>query len=149
MRFLIDTPQPTPRRTWATSAVRPVPPGRCSTSPSKPPTGASGSGIAAVSRMQRSTGATFSTVWPVISLSPVRITLRRRISTGSSPQAAANLSIWPSWAKQACTTPKPRMAPHGGLLVRTAQPSTTAFVHTYGPCVCVTALMSTADDVEA
>ena len=59
------------------------------------------------------------------------------------------MSIWRSWAKHACTTPKPRMAPHGGLLVRTAQPSTTAFAQAYGPSAWVTALTSTADDVEA
>ena len=76
--------------------------------------------------MQRSTGATLSTDWPVINGSPVRMALRSRTSTGLSPAAAASLSIWPSWAKHACTTPKPRIAPHGGLFVRTAQPSTTA-----------------------
>jgi hypothetical protein len=70
--------------------------------------------------MQRSTGATFITRWPVISASPVRIALRSRISTGSSPQAAASWSICDSWAKHACTTPKPRIAPHGRWLVRTA-----------------------------
>ena len=87
----------------------------------------SGIGSAAVSRMQRATGATLSTTWPVISRSPVPIALRSRISTGSRPHAAASLSIWLSWAKHACTTPKPRIAPHGRWLVRTAQPSTTAF----------------------
>ena len=75
--------------------------------------------------MQRATGATLSTTCPVISRSPVTIALRSRTSTGSSPHAAASWSIWPSWAKHACTTPKPRIAPHGRLLVRTAQPSTT------------------------
>ena len=40
--------------------------------------------------------------------------------------AAASRSIWASWAKQTCTAPNPRMAPQGGLLVRTAYPSTTA-----------------------
>ena len=89
--------------------------------------GPSGIGSAAVSRMHRATGATLSTTWPVISRSPVTMALRSRISTGSSPHAAASLSICPSWAKQACTTPNPRIAPHGRLLVRTAQPSTTAF----------------------
>ncbi len=75
--------------------------------------------------------------------------LRRRTSTGSSPHASASLSICPSWAKQACTTPNPRIAPHGRWLVRTAHPSTTAFGHRYGPWHSVTALTSTADDVDA
>ena len=48
-------------RTWPASAVRPAPPGRRIGSPSEPPTGSSGSGSAAVSRMHRATGATFST----------------------------------------------------------------------------------------
>jgi hypothetical protein len=108
-----------------------------------------GIGSAAVSRRHRSTGATLSSTCPVGITSPVRMALRNRTSIGSRPRAAASLSIWLSWAKQACTTPKPRMAPHGGLLVRTAQPSTTAFGSTYGPCTWVTALMRTADDVEA
>ena len=67
----------------------------------------------------------------------------------TSPQAAASLSIWLSWAKHACTTPKPRMAPLGRLLVRTAQPSTVALSHAYGPWACVTPLTSTAGEVDA
>ena len=35
--------------------------------------------------------------------------------------AAASLSIWASWAKQTWTAPKPRIAPQGGLFVRTAE----------------------------
>ena len=77
----------------------------------------------------------------------MRIALRSRTSTGDSPQASASRSIWPSWAKQACTTPNPRIAPHGGLLVRAAHPSTTAFGHAYGPWACVIPLISTAGDV--
>ena len=85
----------------------------------------------------------------MIRRSPVSIALRSRISTGSSPHAAASLSIWLSWAKHAWTTPKPRIAPHGRWLVRTAKPSTTAFGHLYGPWAWVMPLSSTADDVEA
>ena len=80
----------------------------------------SGIGSAAVSRMHRATGATLSMTWPVMSLSPVCIAFFRRISTGDSPHASASLSICDSWAKHACTTPKPRIAPHGGLFERTA-----------------------------
>ena len=46
-----------------------------------------------------------------------RTALRTRSSTGSRPSAAASLSICDSYAKHACTAPKPRIAPHGGLLV--------------------------------
>ena len=49
-----------PRRMCDTSAVRPAPPGRCIGSPSRPPTGMSGNGSAAVWRMHSATGATFS-----------------------------------------------------------------------------------------
>ena len=48
---------------------------------------------------------------------PVVIALRRRSSTGSSSRAAASLSICASCAKQVCTAPNPRIAPHGGLSV--------------------------------
>ena len=85
----------------------------------------------------------------MIILSPVCIALRTRISTGSTPHASASLSSCDSFAKHACTTPNPRIAPHGRWLVRTAHPSTTAFGQRYGPCVCVIALRSTADEVDA
>ena len=79
----------------------------------------------------------------------MRIALRSRISIGSRPDASASRSICDSWAKHAWTTPKPRIAPHGRWFVRTAHPSTIAFGHRYGPWVWVTALRSTADDVDA
>ena len=116
---------------------------------SSTPIGVSGIGSAAVSRMQRATGATLSTTCPVISSSPVTMALRSRISIGSRPHAAASLSIWPSWAKHACTTPNPRIAPHGRWLVRTAYPSTTALAQRYGPWVWVIAFSSTAAEVDA
>ena len=53
--------------------------------------------------------------------------LRSRSATGSMSRASASRSIWASWAKQVWTAPNPRMAPHGGLLVRTAQPSMAAW----------------------
>ena len=52
---------------------------------------------------------------------------RSRSSTGSIESAAASLSICPSCAKHTCTAPNPRIAPHGGLLVKTHVPSTSAF----------------------
>ena len=64
--------------------------------------------------------------WPVMILSPGSRALASRNSTGSPPSASARRSIWASWAKQAWTQPKPRMAPHGGLMVRTATPSICA-----------------------
>ena len=52
---------------------------------------------------------------------------RSRSSTGSIESAAASLSICPSCAKHTCTAPNPRIAPHGGLFVKTHVPSTSAF----------------------
>ncbi len=69
---------------------------------------------------------------------------------GSMPSAAASLSIWASWAKQVCTAPKPRMAPHGGLLVRTARPIDVAVRHACrARAEKHMALASTALDVDA
>ena len=82
--------------------------------------GATPWGTSATDRITSSTGAVPVMSCPVGSRSPVRRALRSRSSTGSMPRAAANLSIWASWAKQVCTAPNPRMAPHGGLLVRVA-----------------------------
>ena len=128
------------------SAVRPDPPGSKSSCAS---TGnAGGKGSASVSRMHRSTGATLSRICPVIRVSPVRIAFSSRTATGDMPAASAILSIWPSCAKHACTTPKPRMAPQGGLFVRDAKPSTIALGHLYGPCVWVMPFRSTAAEVE-
>ena len=63
------------------------------------------------------TGAGQRIVAPVGMTEPSASALRRRSSTGSSSSAAASLSICASWAKHVCTAPKPRIAPHGGLLV--------------------------------
>ena len=71
-------------------------------------------------------GAVPVSFWPVMSVSPGARALRSRNSSGSMPRVSARRSICASWAKQTCTTPKPRIAPHGGLLVRIPQPSTTA-----------------------
>ncbi len=68
--------------------MRPAPPGRASHAPSS---ASGGSGNAAVSRRQRTVGATLSSRWPVTSRSPVSIALRNRISTGSSPHASREL----------------------------------------------------------
>ena len=54
---------------------------------------------------------------PVGMIVPSEAALRLRSSTGSISSAAASLSICASWAKQVCTAPKPRIAPHGGLSV--------------------------------
>ena len=58
---------------------------------------------------------------------PVAAALRSRSSTGSIESASASLSIWPSCAKHTCTAPNPRIAPHGGLFVKTHVPSISAF----------------------
>jgi hypothetical protein len=70
--------------------------------------------------MHSATGAVPMMTWPVISLSCCLRALRSRSSIGSMPSASASLSIWASAAKEVCTAPNPRMAPQGGLLVRTA-----------------------------
>ena len=63
------------------------------------------------------TGAGSPTRWPVGMRLSGPMALRIRRSTGSMSSAAASLSICASWAKATCTAPKPRIAPHGGLLV--------------------------------
>ena len=130
MRFLNPTAKPMPRRTSAASAVRPAPPGR-----REHVVGGrrAGSGSAAHARITSATGSAPSIRWPVSSSSPGASALRRRSSTGSMPHAAASRSICASWAKHDCTTPKPRIAPHGGLFVRTAIACTCAFGTRYGP----------------
>ena len=99
--------------------------------------------------MHSATGAVPVIRWPVGSTSPDARALRSRSSTGSTPTAAARRSICASWAKQTCTAPNPRMAPHGGLLVRTTTASMWAFGSRYGPQAKRAALAMTADDEEA
>ena len=65
----------------------------------------------------RRPAASPSIIWPVGSVSPGASAFSSRSSTGSSPSAAASLSICASAAKHVCTAPKPRIAPHGGLFV--------------------------------
>ena len=89
-------------------------------------------------------GATLSSTWPVTRRSPVSIALRSRISTGSSPHAAASLSIWLSWAKHACahrTRASPRTA---GCWCAPPSRRCGRSRSRYGPCAWVIALMSTA-----
>ncbi len=86
---------------------------------------ASGSGMETSSSMQAVVGSEVSIVWPLVGIeSPDSSALRLRSSTGSKPSSPASRSICASAAKHDCTVPKPRIAPHGGLLVRTAMPST-------------------------
>ena len=72
-------------------------------------------------------------VWPTASVSPERMKLRRRKSSGVMAIAAATLSRCRSSAKRLCGAPKPRNAPCGGTLVATARPRTRTFGHEYGP----------------
>ena len=67
--------------------------------------------------MQSATGSEPVIFCPVGIRSPGASAFRSRSSTGSIPSAAASLSICASAAKQVCTAPKPRIAPHGGLFV--------------------------------
>ena len=111
--------------------------------------GETASGTAATARITSATGAVPVMTWPVGRVSPVFRAFFSRSSTGSMPRASASLSIWASWAKQVCTAPKPRIAPHGGLLVRIAQPSMKALGVRYGPTAKQAALPMTAGDDEA
>ncbi len=72
-----------------------------------------------------------------------------RSSAPSMPRAAASLSIWPSYAAHTCIAPSPRTWPDGGLLVRTAQPSTNACGTTYGPQANATAAARDSADASA
>ena len=72
-------------------------------------------------------------IWPGPHTEPGTTTLRDRISQPSMPTAAARRSITPSMANWAWLAPKPRKAPHTGLLVRAATDSTSMLGTTYGP----------------
>ena len=63
--------------------------------------------------------------------------------------AAASLSICASAAKQVCTAPKPRIAPHGGLFEYTESDSISAFGVSYGPHANDAAFDVTAVELEA
>ena len=83
--------------------------------------------------MHSATGIEPVIVWPVGRTSPGLSAFSSRSSTGSIPSAAASLSICASPAKQVCTAPNPRIAPHGGLFVYTDVDSISAFGDSYGP----------------
>ena len=89
------------------------------------------------------TGAGPSITWPVIMRSPVCSALRIRTSTGSMSSASASRSICASCATATWTAPKPRMAPHGGLLVNTTRASISAPRTRYGPAAKHAALPTT------
>ena len=122
MRFLKPTASASPRTTWVASAVRPAPPGRDIGSSGR----TAADGLPAHVRITSATGRAPVTTCPVSSRSPGVRALCSRRSTGSIPRATARRSIWASWAMHVWTAPKPRMAPQGGLLVRTTTPSTSA-----------------------
>ena len=63
--------------------------------------------------------------------------------------AAASLSICASAAKQVCTAPNPRIAPHGGLFVKTLVVSISAFGTAYGPHANDAAFAVTAVELDA
>ena len=87
--------------------------------------------------------------WPVSRESPGCTAFRRRSSTGSISSARASLSICASAAKQVCTAPKPRIAPQGGLLVKTLVVSISAFGTLYGPHANEVAFAVTAVELDA
>ncbi len=87
--------------------------------------------------------------WPVGRVSPCASAFMIRSSTGSISSAAASLSICASAAKQVWTAPKPRIAPQGGLLVKTARHSMSALGTLYGPAAKEAAFEQTAVELEA
>jgi len=109
----------------------------------------SGSRKAAQRRITSATGSEPVICWPVGSVSPVSSALSSRSSTGSSSSACASLSICASAAKQVCTAPNPRMAPQGGLFVKTLVVSISAFGTEYGPHANDAAFAVTAVELEA
>ena len=113
--FLKPTAKPVPRFTPWPRVVFPAPPG--SRIGSRGSSSGGGGSSAAARRMTSATGREPRTTWPVGSVSPGASAFNSRSSTGSMSRAAASLSICASAAKQVCTAPKPRIAPHGGLLV--------------------------------
>ena len=113
--FLKPTAKPTPRRTPSPCVVLPAPPG--SRSGSRGSGSGGGGSSAAAARITSAVGSEPSIRCPVGSMSPGASAFSSRSSTGSIPSAAASLSICASPAKQVCTAPKPRIAPHGGLFV--------------------------------
>src|SRR5919201_531671 len=129
--FLNPTANPTPRRTPSPRVVFPEPPG--SRIGSRGSSSGSGSPSAAHRRITSATGSLPVITWPVGITSPDSSAFNNRSSIGSMSSAAASLSICASCAKQLCTAPNPRIAPHGGLFVYTHVLSTSAFSTLYGP----------------
>ena len=84
-----------------------------------------------------------SMIWPGPHTSPGWMTLRLRISQPLMPTCSARRSITPSIANCAWLAPKPRNAPHTGLLVRTAMHSTSMVGTRYGPLAWPAARSST------
>ena len=99
--------------------------------------------------MTSATGSEPVIGWPVGRVSPVSSAFSRRSSTGSISSACASLSICASAAKQVCTAPKPRIAPHGGLFVKTLVVSIRAFGTAYGPHANDAAFAVTAVELDA
>ena len=87
--------------------------------PCRPPRPRPTRGLTA-SRQSRAPRQPSSMTWPGPQVAPGVTTLRARISQRSMPAASASRSSRPSVANWAWLAPKPRKAPHTGLLVRTA-----------------------------
>src|SRR6266700_3605322 len=145
--FLMPMPYPIPRRTDSPCVAFDAPPGRSSTS--RIASGKDGSDTECTRRSNSATGAAESTTCPVGIVDPSCSALRTRTSTGPSPHASARRSICDSYAKQACTAPNPRIAPHGGLFVYATRQSITTFGTSYGPKPSVAALAATAVEDDA
>src|SRR6185503_12897766 len=111
--------------------------------------GLPGMGSATQRRMRFATGSLPSTGWLVTMVSPSTSAFFTRSATGSTPSAAASLSICASYAKHDCTAPNPRIAPVGGLFVYAPTAWMTAFGTRYGPAPKHAAFATTAGLDEA
>ena len=145
--FLNPTAKPTPRLTPSPRVVFPAPPG--SRIASRGSGSGSGGSSAAARRITSRVGSDPVTTWPVASIPPGSSAFRSLSSTGSMSSSRASASIWASAAKQVCTAPKPRMAPHGGLFVYTARPSMRTLSTAYGPTANEQAFEITAVELDA
>ena len=113
--FLKPIAKPTPRWTPSPRVVLPAPPGsRTARAGAAPAPAGAGRGTR---RITSATGNEPVTSCPVGSVPPGRERIQQPQLDRVDVERLGELSICASAAKQVCTAPKPRIAPHGGLFV--------------------------------